>query len=77
MTIYDSDKPPSDLNEAEDRIREAIIWEFLDEECGLLWSHQIPPITIGMKRLKKDIERLLKKLKQNLCLQNRQVLIIL
>ena len=36
MTIYDSDKPPpSDLNEAEDRIREAIIWEFLDEECGL------------------------------------------
>ena len=35
MTMYDSDKPPSDLNEAEDRIREAIIWEFLDEECGL------------------------------------------
>ena len=32
MTEYDSEEPPSTLEEAMDRLKQSIVWEFLDSE---------------------------------------------
>ena len=32
MTEYDSDEPPNTLEEAMDRLKQSIVWEFLESE---------------------------------------------
>jgi hypothetical protein len=66
MTIYDSDKPPSDINEAEDRIREAIIWEFLDEDCGLFMESPNSTYNNWNEAAQKRYRKAAKKIKAKL-----------
>ena len=64
MTEYDSDEPPTTLEEAIDRLKQSIVWEFL--ESGMY--QEMPCSTYvnwnkaAQKRYKKAAEAVIKQL---------------
>ena len=64
---YDSDEPPRTRDECRTRLIEAIIWEFLDEDCGLFMESPCSTFhdwnEAAQKRYIKEAIKLVKELK--------------
>ena len=63
---YDSDEAPKTRDECRTRLIEAIIWEFLDEDCGLFMESPCSTFhdwnEAAQKRYKKEALKLIKEL---------------
>jgi|TARA_R100000479_G_C6376632_1_gene199273 hypothetical protein len=63
---YDSDEAPRTRDECRTRLIEAIIWEFLDEDCGLFMESPCSTFhdwnEAAQKRYKKEALKLIKEL---------------
>jgi len=63
---YDSDDAPKTREECRNRIIEAIIWEFLDEDCGLFMESPCSTFhewnEAAQKRYIKEAKKLIKEL---------------
>ena len=63
---YDSDEAPKTREECRTRLIEAIIWEFLDEDCGLFMESPCSTFhdwnEAAQKRYIKEAQKLIKEL---------------
>ena len=63
---YDSDEAPKTREECRTRLIEAIIWEFLDEDCGLFMESPCSTFhdwnEAAQKRYIKEAKKLIKEL---------------
>lgn len=63
---YDSDEAPRTRDECRTRLIEAIIWEFLDEDCGLFMESPCSSFhkwnEAAQKRYIKEAQKLIKEL---------------
>ena len=73
---YDSDEAPKTREECRTRLIEAIIWEFLDEDCGLFMESPCSTFhdwnEAAQKRYIKEAKKLIKKRKLVLVIRKRR-----